>query len=121
LLALSGISVGGVHTVRGYRENQLVRDIGEIVNIEFEYPVVRNLGPGLNVFLIPFYDHGRGRNNNEGPSTLSSWGLASRVRWHGFSFDVAVAKKMVHPELPPGRKRTLQDRGIHFQIAYNFF
>ena len=37
------------------------------------------------------------------------------------NFDVAAAKKLVHPEMAAGGKRTLQDGGIHFQISYNFF
>ncbi|MBV5297646.1 MAG: ShlB/FhaC/HecB family hemolysin secretion/activation protein [Rhodoferax sp.] len=37
LLSLDGLALGGVNTVRGYRENQLVRDKGAYFNVEFEY------------------------------------------------------------------------------------
>jgi hemolysin activation/secretion protein len=121
LLPIDGISIGGVYTVRGYRENQLVRDEGTIVNLELEYPLLRAAGRGLNLTVIPFYDRGRGWNRGEGADTISSWGLANRLRWKGLSIDLVLAKRLVSPELPRPVKETLQDEGVHFQIAYAFF
>src|SRR5262245_49274775 len=121
LVPLDGISVGGVYTVRGYVENQLVRDVGEILNVEFEYPLLRSAGAGLNVVLIPFYDYGRARNNGGAAASISSLGLASRVRWQGLSVDIAIAKRLAHPDFISSSKENLQERGIHFQLSYNFF
>lgn len=121
LVPLDGISVGGVYTVRGYVENQLVRDVGEILNVEFEYPLVRSAGAGLNVVLIPFYDYGRARNNGGSAASISSLGLASRLRWQGLSVDIAIAKRLSHPDFINGPKENLQEKGIHFQLSYNFF
>ena len=121
LVPLDGISVGGVYTVRGYVENQLVRDVGEILNVEFEYPLFRSAGTGLTFLLIPFYDYGRARNNGGSSASLSSLGLASRIRWQGLNMDLAIAKRLAHPDFISNSKENLQERGIHFQLSYNFF
>jgi len=120
LSSLDGMSVGGVDTVRGYRENQLVRDNGETFSAEFEYPLTRNSPNGLNVAIVPFYDHGRGQNTGDVAATLSSWGLASRARWQGFNLDIAIAKRLVFPAAIVGNGAALQDRGIHFNFSYTY-
>jgi hemolysin activation/secretion protein len=120
LLPLDGISIGGVNSVRGYRENQLIRDNGEFINIEFEYPLVRNEGQGLRMQLIPFVDIGRGQNIDELATTISSMGLASRVQWYGFSLDIALAKRLSQPESIKSDGSNCQDKGVHFQLAYSY-
>ena len=121
LLALDGLAIGGVNTVRGFRENQLVRDAGVIFNFEFEYPLVRGAGSGLNATVIPFYDHGRGWNKGDTAATLSSWGLANRIRWQGFALDVVLAKRLSAAQVVKAPKQNLQDKGVHFQLSYAFF
>ncbi len=121
LLSLDRMSIGGVTTVRGYRENQMTRDSGSVVNVEFSYPIVRNSGAELNLDIIPFYDYGRGKNRNEAAETLSSAGLATRLRWQGVSLDLAIAKRLKHPDSVTTSGGTLQDKGVHLQVSYNFF
>ena len=121
LLALDGMAIGGVNTVRGFRENQLVRDAGAIMNLEFEYPLVRNPGKGLNATVVPFYDHGRAANHGEAGATISSWGLANRIHWQGFSLDVVIARRLASPVIAKAAKPTLQDHGIHVQLSYSVF
>lgn len=120
LSPLDGMSIGGVDTVRGYRENQLIRDNGETFSVEFEYPLTRNSTSDLNVVVIPFYDHGRGQNNGDFAATISSCGLASRARWQGLNLDIAIAKRLVFPEAIKGSGATLQDQGFHFQLSYSY-
>lgn len=121
LVALDRMSIGGINTVRGYRENQLVRDTGTIVNLEFDYPVVRAPGNGLNVNLVPFYDNGRGKNLDEASDTISSWGIATRVRWQRAALDLAIAHRLKHPPSITTAGGSLQDKGIHVQFSYSFF
>ncbi|MEO8858635.1 MAG: ShlB/FhaC/HecB family hemolysin secretion/activation protein, partial [Burkholderiaceae bacterium] len=121
LLALDGLAIGGVNTVRGFRENQLVRDAGVIFNFEFEYPLVRGAGGDVDATVIPFYDRGRGWNKGESAATISSWGLASRIRWQGFALDVVLAKRLSSPPAVKGPKSNLQDKGIAFQLSHAFF
>lgn len=121
LVPLDRMSIGGVFTVRGYRENQMIRDTGSVVNAEFDYPLVRNPGSGLNLSLVPFYDFGRGKNNGENAETLSSLGLASRLRWQGLNLDLVVAKRLAHAATVTSNGSSLQDHAVHVQLAYDFF
>ena len=121
LLALDGLSLGGVNTVRGYRENTLVRDAGAIVNLEFDYPLQRVAATGAQINLIPFVDCGRARNVGGPASTLASAGLAARVQWMRFHVDLAVAKRLRSADAPAASSASrLQDAGIHLQVAYRF-
>lgn len=45
LLSLEQFSLGGVDTVRGYQQNQLVADNGLLASLEFRIPLTRNLAP----------------------------------------------------------------------------
>jgi hemolysin activation/secretion protein len=46
LLPIDSLSIGGVNTVRGYRENQLMRDNGETFSLEFDYPLFEKSAQG---------------------------------------------------------------------------
>ncbi len=77
LLALEQISVGGYNSVRGYLENQLVRDRGLVSSVEVRVPVLFNkTGAGM-LHLAPFFDFGGGWNTHDSPSptTISSTGV----------------------------------------------
>jgi hemolysin activation/secretion protein len=119
MLSMDRISIGGVSTVRGYRENQLIRDTGKIVNIELHYPLA---GPGQewNLHVIPFYDQGMGKNQSERSDALSSTGMALRAQWKNLSFDFSIAHRLQHPDSTNSHK-TLQDKGIHLQLGYSLF
>ncbi|MFA7269762.1 MAG: ShlB/FhaC/HecB family hemolysin secretion/activation protein [Sterolibacterium sp.] len=121
LVPLDRMSIGGVFTVRGYRENQMIRDTGRILSAELDYPLVRNPGSGLNLSLIPFYDFGQGKNIGEAAETITSLGLASRLRWQGISLDLVFAKRLAHPSAITNSGGTLQDHGVHLQLGYDFF
>jgi len=121
LLSLDRMSIGGIYTVRGYRENELLRDKGHIFNFEFDYPLMRQSEHGIGLALIPFYDIGRGQNQAEPADTISSVGLATRLHWRGIRLDVAIAKRLRHPgEIVPSGS-SLQDQAMHVQLAYDFF
>jgi len=120
LLSLDGLSLGGVSSVRGYRENQLIRDEGLYLNLEFEYPAIANSASGMRLTLIPFYDFGRARNRGDESTMLSSCGLAGRAQWRDFSLDLAIAKRLGHSASVQRAGSNLQDEGIHLQASYSF-
>ena len=62
LLVLEQVSVGGRYTVRGYRENTLVRDNALIASLELRVPLARNRRWADYLELAPFFDYGRGWN-----------------------------------------------------------
>jgi len=120
LLALDGMAIGGIASVRGFRENQLIRDNGEIFNIEFEYPLSISNTKGIKIALIPFYDSGRGWNKGDSDTTLSSLGFATRMKWKNFNLDMAIAKRLQSSELVKSDSSILQDKGVHIQLTYNY-
>ncbi len=121
LIAMEGMSVGGVNTVRGYRENQLVRDIGTVINFELDWPMLADNANKRTLNLAPFYDRGRARNTNDTPAVISSIGVAARMRWKGLAIDLAAAKRQFNSEPITKSGSNLQDKGIHIQVSYNVF
>jgi hemolysin activation/secretion protein len=77
LLALEQLSVGGLESVRGYLENQLVRDRGFVSSVEFRLPVLFNKAGAGIVHLAPFFDFGGAWNvaDSPSPTTIYSTGL----------------------------------------------
>ena len=82
LLTLEQVSVGGRYTVRGYRENTLVRDNAVLASVELRVPLVRNAPWADYLELAPFFDYGRAwssRGDTPDPPDISSVGLG--LRW----------------------------------------
>ena len=75
LLALEQFSVGGFETVRGYLENQLVRDRGIVSSVEFRVPVLFNKAGAGIVQLAPFFDFGGAWNVEGSPSPTSIYSI----------------------------------------------
>ncbi|MES2150446.1 MAG: ShlB/FhaC/HecB family hemolysin secretion/activation protein [Pseudomonadota bacterium] len=120
LLALDALAVGGVSSVRGFRENQLVRDRGAYLTLECDYPLLGQ-GPGApTLMLMPFLDAGQARNVGAAPEHLASLGLAGRLEWRGASIELAWARRLTRPVSAAVPGASLQDRGIHLQLAYTF-
>lgn len=77
LLSFERIAVGGSRTVRGYRENQLVRDNGVVGSIEWRVPVWSRPFGAPYLEVAPFWDVGHAWNEGPDPgdNTISSVGL----------------------------------------------
>lgn len=121
LIPMEQMAVGGINTVRGYLENQLVRDNGMVANIELDFPVLADGGRQLNLNLKPFVDYGRAWNRAAAASYISSAGLAVRLRWQGLTFDLSVAKRLSYAGTVISNGSNLQEKGIQLQLSYAFF
>lgn len=117
LLPLEQFSIGGIDTVRGYRENQRVGDNGIVGSAELRFPIIRDTdGFGL-LQLTPFLDVGTSWSNNDesvGTGTLLSTGLG--LRWQlgsrfGARLDWGIPLVSVDKQ-----GDSLQDNGLHFAI-----
>ena len=122
LLTLEQFGVGGAQTVRGYRENQLVRDNGFVGSLEFRIPVLHSESGVSRLQFAVFGDFGASWNTDRptpDPETLGSAGLGFRwdptdtlhaqVYWaHPFTTIDVVGQD-------------LQDEGISFQLYYQPF
>ncbi|MDB5323041.1 MAG: outer membrane protein family [Phycisphaerales bacterium] len=120
LLPIEQFSLGGVDTVRGYRENQLVRDEALVATAELRIPIVRKNDRSV-LDLAVFFDAGWAKNNDIPDNTtlpdqfISSAGLG--VLWnpvHNFSMTVYWGIPFKHFDQ---NADNLQDMGIHFNLV----
>ncbi len=122
LLSLEKFSVGGMNSVRGYRENQLVRDNGVTTSLEFRIPVVHNRKQEEIVYLAPFGDMGwswHTEADTPKPRYISSVGLG--LRWKitpNIHFKIYGAKALRNME---NADHDLQDEGFHFKLTGTLF
>lgn len=118
MVALDGLAIGGAATVRGFRENQMIRDNGQILNLELDIPVLRSGASDMTLNMVPFSDYGRGRNRAAAAHTIASAGLAMRWRHGRFAAELAWARRL-HATMGLARTgSSLQDHGIHFQLSH---
>lgn len=129
LLPVEQMAIGGRYSVRGYRENLLVRDEGLVVSAEARLPIIENHPWAEYLQLAPFIDYGRSTSNFAGadnsPGDLSSIGLG--LRW-GTTPCPSWLDGKIEAELYWGhqlrqvdqQQDDLQDEGIHFQLAMTF-
>jgi hemolysin activation/secretion protein len=125
LLPLERFTVGGVYSVRGYRENYYVRDNGFSTGVDFRYPLFGGEHAAEHsLILIPFMDYGGAWNNptesdlNPKKDYLHSAGLG--FEWHYshvntqffWAHDIAGVK---------AGGRNIQDDGIHFKVGFVAF
>ena len=124
LVTLEQLSVGGASTVRGYRENQLVRDRGVVSSIEMRVPVLVNKLGAPVVQLAPFFDFGAARNVGPGqaspePSTIFSAGVGLLVspnrRLNASLYWGHAFREFEKPGNDP------QDLGLHFRVTFDAF
>ena len=142
LLSLEQISVGGRYSVRGYRENTMLRDRALITSFEARFPllpVMRELsGNGLAYFdyleFAPFFDFGRGWNKEQAtpsPQDISSVGVGLRwamtIPWAPLQdskitfrpqFEVYWGHRLRKVFNP---RDSLQDNGVHLQFMLGLF
>jgi hemolysin activation/secretion protein len=119
LLTLEQFAMGGRYTVRGYRENQLVRDNGLVGGAEFRVPVFERVEPAVRVDLVPFFDAGYSWNTDRpeiGEKTLMSVGLGARAFVTDWGYLEFFWGHRIRDVIRVGQ-RGLQDDGIHFRIA----
>jgi hemolysin activation/secretion protein len=119
LLSLEKFSLGGVSTVRGYEENQLVTDSGVLGTLELNIPITNNPN---TLQLNPFIEFGTGWNNDEPnpeKSTIASVGLG--VDWTiggGLVFNADYGLPLVDVN---NDGNSLQENGFHVSLRYQPF
>jgi len=117
LFSLEQFSVGGANSVRGYRENQLVRDNGLYTSIEYRLTLWSDPGRGHRVQLAGFYDRGRSWNRERPtpePEVLASVGVGLRATYYPWlDFELYYGRRLKNIG---NTGNDLQDRGIHFQL-----
>ena len=117
LLSLERFALGGAVSVRGYRENELVRDTAVFSSAELRYPFYNSAQFGSLQFA-PFIDIGYGANDGQfsAEENLSSigfgllWNLRNRL-----AADLYFGVPLNDLETSDGN--SLQERGIHLNVS----
>lgn len=114
-------SLGGVSTVRGYRQDGVTRDSGLFASSELRIPLVS--GSAGTLQLVPFIDIGHAFNQGERflpneSQTLASLGL-------GLRYDLADRlSARIDYGIPLlnrlDRRPTLQEEGLHLSVSWRF-
>ncbi len=128
LLPMEQFSVGGADSVRGYRENLMVRDNGLSSSLELRVPLFRlpllDLSEGQEegkVQLAPFFDWGYAWNTDRhtpSQKNLSSIGLG--IRWDPTSKIHAQVYWGIPMRHVDNLDNDLQDSGIHFSVSMRY-
>ncbi len=122
LLSLEQFSIGGMQSVRGYRENQLLRDNGFFVSAEVRIPLWLAKDKTPLVSLAPFFDAGGGWNVNkvdDNYETIYSAGVGLLIN---ATKHAQATIYWGHPFVDFAEKKiSLQDYGLHFAISINAF
>jgi hemolysin activation/secretion protein len=123
LLPLEQFGLGGLDSVRGYRQYYLLTDNGTFATAEIQIPVVRVPEAKGILHVIPFVDFGLGWNSSgrgdPSPNTLAGVGLG--LRWT--QKDRLTARldwgiPLVSVDSPAN---TWQENGLYFSLQYNPF
>ena len=120
LLPFERFSVGGRFSVRGYRENQEVRDNGYSLGFEARIPVLRAPSGRTILRVGPFVDSGRSwsepRADTGSPVNLASigveavWSPSPRLR-----FELIYGYRLL--SVTEAGEKSLQDYGIEFRVV----
>jgi hemolysin activation/secretion protein len=125
LLPLERMAVGGRYSVRGYRENQLVRDNGYTTSVELHFPLLGETKAKYRFDLVPFFDSGAAWNNsdttysNPSAQNLYSAGIGFQFQIPHFNGEFFWAHRLEDQSFR--QHGNLQDDGIHFQTRLDAF
>lgn len=120
LVPLERFSLGGVETVRGYRQDALLSDSGIFASAEVRIPFLRWSDGQSNLSAVPFIDFGTSWSNsdeaNQDEDTLASLGV-------GLQLDLS---NDLHARLDYGiplvdvedSNDSLQENGLYLSLEY---
>ncbi len=122
LLPIEQFGLGGLGSVRGYRQDLLLTDNGILATAEVQYPVLRIPQSQTLLQVVPFFDVGSGWNSSrENPdvNTLVSVGLG--LQWRQGDRFTARLDWGIPLVSVNSRERTWQENGVYFSVIYNPF
>ncbi|WGV26501.1 ShlB/FhaC/HecB family hemolysin secretion/activation protein [Halotia branconii] len=124
LLASEQFGLGGINSVRGYRQDFLLRDNGALASAELRLPILRVPDWDGVLQVTPFVDVGNAWGNSSSrdendTDTLASVGLG--LRWlQGNNFTAAIEWGIPLVDVDT-QGNTWQENGLYFFVQYNPF
>ncbi|YAF99526.1 MAG: ShlB/FhaC/HecB family hemolysin secretion/activation protein (plasmid) [Nodularia sp. CChRGM 3473] len=124
LLPLEQWGLGGLGSVRGYRQDFLLTDSGALASAEVQVPILRVSDIDGRLHVIPFVDFGVAWNNSpreiSDPNTLAGVGLG--LRWsQGNRFTARLDWGIPLVPVDSNNRGTWQENGLYFSLQYNPF
>jgi hemolysin activation/secretion protein len=123
LVPLERFSLGGLESVRGYRQDALLGDNGLFLSGEVRIPFYRWHSGESNLSVIPFVDFGTTWSNsdnfNQEEDTVVSTGLGLQLSLEDTlraRLDYGIPLVDVEDS-----NDTLQEKGIYFSVEYSPF
>lgn len=125
LVPLEQFALGGLYSVRGYRQDLLLTDNGFFTSAEVRFPILRVASIQGVLQIVPFIDFGIGWNHSDNPipnpdsNTLVGvglglqWQMSDRMRAR---FDWGIPLTNVDSS-----HNTLQEQGLYFSINLSLF
>ncbi len=125
LMTLERFALGGRYSVRGYRENEIVRDKGYDLSAELRYPLFRDEDsknfPG-QLTIFPFMDYGAGQNRGDRANISYLYSLGIGLAWQPFeqvNTEIIYAHALKAPSPKPDHN--LQDSGVEWRFNISAF
>ncbi len=125
LVPLEQFTLGGLYSVRGYRQDLFLTDNGIFASAEVRLPIVRvNSVKGI-LQLAPFVDFGVAWNDRDNPVQISGSntlvGVGIGVQWQmGDDFTARFDWGIPLIDVD-SRDKTLQEQGLYFTVNYSLF
>ena len=124
LLASEKFGLGGINSVRGYRQDFLLKDNGALASVELQLRILRvSEWDGL-LQITPFIDVGTTWNNSSNrdendTDTLAAIGLG--LRWSQSNNFTAAVEWGIPLISVDKQGDSLQENGVYFSVKYNLF
>lgn len=125
LVPLEQFAIGGLYSVRGYRQDLLLTDNGFFTTAEVRFPILRVANVKGVLQIVPFVDFGVGWNNENNsistpsPNTLVGVGLG--LQWQmsdrltaRFDWGIPLTNTIQSND-------TLQEQGLYFSLNLSLF
>ncbi|HEY9799757.1 MAG TPA: ShlB/FhaC/HecB family hemolysin secretion/activation protein [Leptolyngbyaceae cyanobacterium] len=115
------ISLGGINSVRGYRQDTFISDNGFLLSAELRIPAWKT--PTQELQIAPFVDFGTSWNNNSSDissptGSLTSAGLA--LQYRSDRFNARLDWGIPFNEIT-NNSNTWQENGVYFSVNYQLF
>lgn len=120
LLSSEKFGIGGLNSVRGYRQDALLADNGIFASAEVRLPILRIPEIQGVLQITPFFEFGRGWNidrENPDPGSLLSTGLG--LRWKMGDNLTARFDWGIPLISAKDSNKTLQEQGLYFTVLWN--
>ena len=118
---LHELEIGGVNSVRGFREDEILLANVQNLNVDIRWLALRagnSARPAVT--LGTFFDWAAGYNLGQPMYTFSSSGVTLRAKWPHVQADCAYGIPIIEPGIASQQHGSWQDHGFHVQIAAFF-